>query len=247
MPRTARKKSSTGIYHIMLRGINGQPIFIDNEDNEKFLRIIGDCKATSEFELYGYCLMVNHVHLLIKEGKESLDLVLKRIGTRYVYWHNSKYSRCGHLFQDRYRSEAVESDRYFTTVLRYIHQNPKKAGLCKSIDEYPWSSYNDYFSKAGIIDCALAGGIIGASNFFAFMNDSKDENCMEYKDKEKRISDDELVSAIEERFSINAIMIKKAKRETMNDILRKTLMIEGVSTRQLSRVTGISANTIWRL
>ena len=109
MPRTARKKSSTGIYHVMLRGINRQSIFEDDEDNEKFLQTIKDCKDVSEFELYGYCLMGNHVHLLLKEGKESLELVFKRIGARYVFWYNWKYRRCGHLFQDRFKSEAVES------------------------------------------------------------------------------------------------------------------------------------------
>ena len=66
MPRAARKKSSTGIYHVMLRGINGQPIFLDDEDNEKFLQTLKECKAVSEFELYGYCLMGNHLHLLLR-------------------------------------------------------------------------------------------------------------------------------------------------------------------------------------
>ena len=129
MPRAARKKSSTGIYHVMLRGINGQPVFLDDEDNEKYLQTLKECKALSEFELYGYCLMGNHAHLLLKEGKEDLALVFKRMGARYVFWYNWKYRRYGHLFQDRYKSEAAESDSYFTTVLKYIHQNPKKAGL----------------------------------------------------------------------------------------------------------------------
>ena len=108
MPRTERKKSITGIYHVMLRGINKQQIFEDDEDNGKFLQTICDCKALSGFELYGYCLMGNHAHLLMKEGEESLGQVFRRIGARYVYWYNRKYKRCGHLFQDRFRSETIE-------------------------------------------------------------------------------------------------------------------------------------------
>jgi len=73
--------------------------------------------------------MGNHVHLLIKEGKEVLSNTMKRIGASYVHWYNWQYNRKGHLFQDRYKSEAVEDDAYFLTVLRYIHQNPLKAGL----------------------------------------------------------------------------------------------------------------------
>jgi REP element-mobilizing transposase RayT len=74
--------------------------------------------------------MGTHVHLLIKEETEALGKIMKRIGVRYVYWYNRKYERSGHLFQDRYKSEPVDDDGYFMTVLRYIHQNPRKSGLC---------------------------------------------------------------------------------------------------------------------
>lgn len=129
MPRQARKKSESGIYHIMLRGINQQQIFEDREDYEKFLEILKDCKAICEFKLFAYCLMGNHIHLLIQEGTESLEQVFKRLCGRFVYWYNVKYRRVGHLFQDRFKSEPVDSDDYFFTVQRYIHQNPIKAGL----------------------------------------------------------------------------------------------------------------------
>ena len=136
MPRQARKKSESGIYHVMLRGINQQQIFEEPEDFEKFLQILKDCKAISGYKLFAYCLMGNHIHLLIKPEEESLEQAFKRIGGRFVYWYNVKYQRIGHLFQDRFRSEPVETDEYFMTVLRYIHQNPIKAGLCKVIDAY---------------------------------------------------------------------------------------------------------------
>ena len=84
MPRSARKQSSTGIYHVMLRGINQQDIFKDEEDYLRFLSVVKECKEVCGFELYAYCLMTNHVHLLIKVGKEPLELIFKRIGCRYV-------------------------------------------------------------------------------------------------------------------------------------------------------------------
>jgi REP element-mobilizing transposase RayT len=141
MPRSARKRSASGIYHIILRGLNKQTIFSDEEDNDEFIRIISECKRLSGYDLYAYCLMGNHVHLLIKEGSESIEQIMKRIGTRCVARYNRKYQRCGHLFQDRFKSEAVEDDGYFLSVLKYIHQNPQKAGLCKGPDLYLWSSY----------------------------------------------------------------------------------------------------------
>jgi len=247
MPRVARKKSATGIYHVMLRGINRQTVFEDDEDNEKFLQTIEDCKKVSGFKLYGYCLMGNHVHLLMEEGKENLELIFKRIGARYVFWYNWKYKRCGHLFQDRYKSEVVESDPYFAVVLRYIHQNPKKAGICKLIDEYKWSSYNDYIYRRGITDNELALGIIGESNFKEFMSTEKDETCLDYDDQIKRLTDSELIAIIKENYDISAMMIQNEPRENMERILRDILKIDGVSTRQLSRVTGVSVNIIWCL
>jgi len=231
----------------MLRGINKQSIFLDYEDNEKFLQVLEECKTISEYELYGYCLMGNHVHLLLKECKESLDLVLKRIGIRYVYWYNKKYMRTGHLFQDRYKSEVVESDPYFVIVLRYIHQNPIKAGLCNLIKEYKWSSYKNYIGEGGIIDIRLALGVIGKNNYERFMNENKDDICLDDNSQNRRLSDEELVIIIENKLKVKAIMIQNESKKARNELLREALKIDGVSTRQLSRVTGISTNIIWAL
>ena len=136
MPRQARKKSESKIYHVMLRGINQQQIFEDAEDCDKFLEVMRDCKEICQYDVYAYCLMGNHIHLLIKEGTETLEQVFKRICGRFVYWYNVKYRRVGHLFQDRFKSEPVDSNEYLLTVVRYIHQNPIKAGLCKRVSDY---------------------------------------------------------------------------------------------------------------
>ena len=95
----------------MLRGINRQQIFENAEDKGKFLNIVRDCKAKSQFKLYAYCLMGNHVHLLLQVEGEPLEQVIKRIGSKYVYWYNTKYQRIGHLFQDRFKSEPIEGKR----------------------------------------------------------------------------------------------------------------------------------------
>ena len=231
----------------MLRGINGQPIFLDDEDNDKFLQTLKECKAVSEFELYGYCLMGNHVHLLLREGKEDLALVFRRIGARYVFWYNWKYRRSGHLFQDRYKSEPVESDPYFTEVLRHIHQNPIKAGLCGSIGEYKWSSYKGYIHKNGIVDHEYALGITGNDSFEKSMSETIDGHCLELTDPRKRMTDEELAAVIEETFKMKATMIQSEPKESRDHILESILRMEGVSTRQLSRVSGVSTNIIWAL
>ena len=144
MPRQATKKSATGIYHIMLRGINRQTIFEDGKDSQIFKEAIGIYKAQTDCQVYAYCLMKNHVHLLVKIDEDKIGVFMRKVGAKYVYWYNLKYNRIGGLFQDRYKSEVVEDESYFITVLRYIHQNPVKAGLYKNLYDYKESSYNEY-------------------------------------------------------------------------------------------------------
>ena len=93
---------------------------------------------------YAYCLMSNHVHLLIKTHHEDIGATIKHLAVVYAMYFNHKYSRAGHLFQDRFKSEPVNDMAYFVTLLRYIHQNPLKAGIVQSVSEYPWSSWGEY-------------------------------------------------------------------------------------------------------
>ena len=123
MPRHARELSNSGIYHIILRGINRQTIFNDDEDYQRFINTLKKYKTVSGYTLYAYCLMNNHIHILLRVGQEKLETILKRIAGSYVYWYNFKYNRIGHLFQDRFKSEPVDSDEYFLTVLKVTSKN----------------------------------------------------------------------------------------------------------------------------
>ena len=184
----ARVKSSTGIYHIIMRGINRQIIFEDTEDYIQFLESLTRQKEMSQIEIYAYCLMSNHVHLLIKEGNEDLGTVFKRIGSSYVYWYNWKYNRRGHLFQDRYISEVVEDDSYLLSVIRYIHHNPLKAGITRALPEYRWCSYNEYTNRKDICNIETGLGIFSDDTqkaielFKAFSADTIDTNVLDYDD-----------------------------------------------------------------
>ena len=98
MPRMPRKKSSTGIYQVMLRGADRRIIFSDDEDCSRFLETMKRAKRESGFRMFAWCLMGNHVHLLLKEENELLEVIFKRIGSAYVYYYNWKYELHGHLF-----------------------------------------------------------------------------------------------------------------------------------------------------
>jgi REP element-mobilizing transposase RayT len=245
MPRTGRKRSKTGIYHIILRGINRQIIFEDEEDSSKFLQTLKDCKEKSGFKLYAYCLMGNHIHLLLKEENEELGITMRRIGAGYVYWYNWKYRRCGHLFQDRYKSEVVEDDKYFLVVLRYIHQNPLKAGLVSDVATYKWSSYSEYTEKNNILDVDYGLNLFSndrekaIERFKAFHRVNAFEKCLDIEESRK-LTDDEAVEIIKKICNVrHCTDVQLLEHYERNRCLR-AFKEEGISTRQIARLTGIS-------
>ena len=239
MPRQARKKSNSGIYHIILRGINRQQIFEDVEDYNKFLRILEECKAISEFEIFAYCLMSNHIHLLLKEVKEPIDQIMKRIATRFVYWYNIKYQRVGHLFQDRFKSEPVENDEYFLTVIRYIHQNPVKAGICKKPQDYTFSSYNEFFKKQTFVDCGFVLGMIKKDDFIKFNNEKAFEQCLDIEEKPTiRVTDEQAKKIIIKYSKCKSISEFEILPTDLKEKYIKNFHAKGISIRQISRLCG---------
>ena len=272
MPRTARETSKTGIYHVILRGINQQNIFEEDEDKNKFLYILHDTKLTCGYEIYAYALMNNHVHLLIKIGASPIEEVFKRIGGKYVYWFNTKYQRTGHLFQDRFKSEPVEDEEYLLTVICYIHYNPLLGGLSDSLD-YEYSSYADYSSETGdgsmspvdtnekhlrlhretqnrppslrLTDTDFPLKTIGAEQFFRFHDAPTERSVMEIHELQRHAVTEE---------KAHAILLKICGAKSSADFQRlpkadqaEAILLahqRGVSIRQLNRLTGVSRKLI---
>ena len=156
MPRKPREKSALGIYHVMLRGINKQDIFIYEPDFLRMMKLIheapisrdpqGEILSTNLCTIYAYCILGNHLHLLIHEGEQTLSETIQRLATAYAVYYNKRYERVGHLFQSPFKSEAVHDEVYFYTLLRYIHRNPVKALESSTPEAYPYSSWNEYVS-----------------------------------------------------------------------------------------------------
>lgn len=241
MPRAAREKSQSETYHIMLRGINQQQIFEDEEDYKKFIEILKTYQAICEYKVFAYCLMGNHIHLLMEFKKEPIEQVFKRIGSKYVYWYNVKYQRKGHLFQDRFKSEPVDDDPYFLTVIRYIHQNPVKAGLCKKAEEYKYSSYNEYLAESQMIDTEYVFSILPKDAFIEYNNQPSLVNCLDIEEKAiKRVTDEEARKIIKKYSKCENISEFQALPVGKRDKCLKIFKEKGISIRQISRLTGVS-------
>lgn len=246
MPRAARKKSESKIYHVMLRGINRQVIFQDDEDHEKYLQCLTASQTASRFTLHAYCLMGNHLHLLIQEGPEPLELIFKRIGTRYVYWYNWKYQRTGHLFQDRFKSEPVDDDAYFLAVLRYIYQNPVKAGLCKKPEEYPWSSCHTLGSPNTITDHSKALELLSEAELRAFVETPCEERFLDIEDR-ARLNDREAAEVIKNLCGISTLTNFHLFDIDEQASYIRAMHKERCSIRQIARLLEISKGRIERI
>ncbi|MDO7785910.1 transposase [Desulforamulus aquiferis] len=252
MARQARKKSDSGIYHLILRGNNRQNIFEADEDRTRFIDTIRFYKKICNYELFGYCLMNNHIHLLIKENGESVSKIVKRISSSYVSWYNQKYARCGHLFQERFRSEAVETDEYFLTVLRYIHQNPLKAGITEDMEKYVWSSYREYMGNSDHVEVDFAFSLIlgdktkSKESLLKFMSEKNDDQCLKHREKIK-ICDDEVIEYLKKLGILNVSELQRIEIEKRNEIIRIIKRIEGITIRQIARITGIPKSVVDRI
>ena len=244
MTRTSRRKSNSGYYHIILRGVNRQDIFFDDKDREKLLGILQRFQEETDVQISAYCLMDNHIHLLIHtmDGPEQF---VKRLASSYVFYFNRKYDRVGHLFQDRYRSETIETEASLLTVFRYILQNPMKAGL-GSPETYPWSSYRSIEGQHDFCDISRIIAIAGNRQVLkGYVLKQNNDYCLEEEPVMAFSEADALQKAMRITGGENPLKIALHPKEK-RDLLIARMKKAGLSIRQISRLTGINRNTVWR-
>lgn len=142
--RKPREWYPGAVYHIMNRGNRRGDLFREEEDYVRYLKILAIARGRFPFRLLGYCLMTNHVHLLIETLEDPHWRIIQYAHRSYCVYFNKKYNLIGHLFQGRYTDEIVEEDSYELEVSRYIHLNPVRANMVERPADYPWSSYGLY-------------------------------------------------------------------------------------------------------
>lgn len=132
------------VFHVTARGNHRNDIFRDEEDFQVYCTFIQEALEHFEgkFDIYAYCLMNNHVHILIKTYDFHISNFFSRVHGIYARYFNKKYKYIGHLFQDRYHTELIESDEQMLSTSRYIHLNPIRANMVQRVEDYKWSSYS---------------------------------------------------------------------------------------------------------
>lgn len=214
MPRKARVKMDNAIYHVTSRGDNKEPIFFSDDDKIRYLDSLKIVKEKFQIEIYAYCLMDNHTHLIIDSKGQDISKIMQSINLRHTIYINRVYNRSGHLFGGRFWSEIIDNDKYLLECTRYTHDNPVRAGITKTTKEYKWSSFDIYIGQRDIRK------IINDNVVLRYFSENKsrarelyiefqDEECEEYKPKynqDKYESSDKKV--IQKGTDINSVVKK---------------------------------------
>jgi putative transposase len=218
MGRKPRIEYDGAIYHVIQRGNNRENIFDKESDKSNLLNDIVQKQNDLGFKLMGYIIMDNHFHILLQTFEKPLQSILHRINSKYSKYYNRKYDRKGHVFGERYKAILVQDESYLLTLLRYIHQNPVKAGICNRVEEYKWSS--DYYYRNGIdkeIDIHVILGSISKDAKIAIK---------QYKEFIQEIGDIDYGKENwigEEVFElVTATRVKAIERKRLDEILMET-------------------------
>lgn len=257
MPVKAREYANSKIYHVMIKGINDQKIFFDDQDRMVYLKYLKSSQDKYKYDIYSYCLMSNHVHLVLKAEKEFLSRSMQSQLIKYVNYFNQKYERKGHLVQDRFKSKIVESQEYFLEVCRYVHRNPEKAGISKT-NKYKWSSYQAYAKGIDVYKLVDTSVLLDyfendIKKFIKFTTkeDNVHTNLENYAEYEilNRISDVQLKRIILELFDIKEEKLISDFFRTLTKLqlhyaIKKISKIKNVNKTQVARVIHISRKEI---
>ena len=261
MARKARIQSSTGIYYIMLRGLNGMELFHSDDDYSFFQKRLFHLSHPIDDEgepkeplclIYAYCLMTNHVHLMLRTTGKELSAVIKSLAVSYAHYFNTLMTRRGYLFQDRFRSEPVEDFNYLITLFRYIHQNPVKAGLVSDVDNYRWSSWHEFFSSTnnGISICEKSFILdqVGLDYLSTWVKQPLENDDFSSLEDEELPSDNEVRKMLSEMLQGGSSLecLTNLNKNERNELIATALQ-KGAGIRQLERITGIGFNIIQRL
>ncbi len=247
MPRGPREQSDANIYHVIQRGTNQQAIFRDDSDRRHFLRLLKTIVDTTDSTIYAWVLMGNHVHLLIKQDLAILSNAMQWLFSTYVLYFNKRYERRGTLLQGRFTSVPIASEEQFLATVRYIHQNPLKAGMSSSCN-YHWSSFKEYSERPWIVDTALLHELIGGSHMLAIFHSqettSADAGIASLPDEAHTGDVGVMVANLLSELNANSLsdLGKAGKKELVCE-----LRAQGVPVTLIGQVTGISKSTIYRL
>ena len=231
MPRRPRIEYPGAFYHVMSRGNNGEYVLTEEEKPE-YTRLIEKYKERYRFKIYAYCIMDNHVHFLLETGEIPLSKIMQGIQQSFTQYYNKKHNRTGHVFQQRYKAELCDKERYLWQLIKYIHYNPVKAGIKQGLD-YKWSSHRSYVAgiNDSLVDVSLILNMLAANpseaqtQYRDFMNIEPDITSIEEYQvvlEEKNESKQSVLKSRKTKFEVILDEVCNEAKVSLMDILRRS-------------------------
>jgi REP element-mobilizing transposase RayT len=249
MPRKPRRISPSGYYHVILRGINKLSVFDSYREKSYFLKVLKRMGKEREYWVFAYCLMNNHVHLLLRTGAMPLAESMKRICVSFVYYYNKLHNRSGSLFGNRYNSVVIENDLQLMLCAKYIHNNPVKAGIVRFPEEHPWSSFRYYMDPD--LECPIPLNTRTLLNLYDLDTQKAVTNMREFTNQEivENLGPTTLKDYVEEIIFQEHVLpeeLNTLSRQRRDSIIRKIIEQTGAKAKDLSEILGLSTTIIYK-
>src|SRR6266536_2105874 len=184
MARPLRIEYPGAYYHVMNRGLSRRNIFLEDKDQERFLELLGETSRQWKVEIFAYCFLDNHYHILLQTPGAGLSRAMRHLDGIYTQRFNRAHHRDGPLFRGRYKAILIDAEEYFLSVVRYIHKNPLGAGVVSNIDRYRWSSHWGYLNKKQCPDWLDTRSVMsrfgGFKEYQRFMHEEIEEEIEEF-------------------------------------------------------------------
>ncbi len=229
MGRKPRLEEEGGIYHVIQRGNNREYIFSDNTDKDYLIGQFCLLCGVTGCHVYGFVIMGNHYHLVLKTSAEPLQSVMHRLNLRYSKYYNREHEHTGHVFQGRYKAIPVSDERYILSLVRYLHQNPVRAGICKWVEEYRWRSDSFYReNKHDWVDTDLVLDIL---------SDNRKTSVKEYIDfmSDEESGDYESIDVIGDILESRSDVKREGKKSGLKN-LDDILLATGVNEQDFNQI-----------
>ena len=245
MPRSPRLASESGLYHVTMRGNAKADIFEGDAHRQHFTDLLSRYRDECHYVLLAWCLMDNHVHLVIDANDIDLSAALQKLATAYAVYYNREEDRVGHIFQSPFRSKPIDYEEQLVNTVRYVHQNPERAGICAAKD-YKWSSYEEYAGKPWIVDTSMVMGIVNSAH--ELLNGVADPACVvRTSPRRASLCDADAQAMLAERLGIRScVAIGSLPKRERNKMIQEASSL-GLPVAQMARLFGLGERTVYRI
>ena len=250
MPRKPRIEIA-GYYHIVNRGVEQRVVFEEKEDYEYFEELMCFYAKSFGITIHNYCLMSNHYHLLIEITQPNLSKFMRQLNMNYAIYFNKKHKRSGHLWQGRFKSWYVTDEAYLYTLMRYIEQNPLKAGMVKDIAHYPYNSYHYFLDHDTMLECLKDSWVAQSYKgdheaIKSFLTQPVDTTQLQELKKASSLVE---TPNIDTKLDINQLkrMLEKSKEKQERNKKIVQAYRQGHSQHMIAKVLGLNQATVQRI